>query len=160
MVLMGVNPDPEITTRQPDLMFRTKHAAVLIENKVRAPETGPNQYGDYLAVLREWADSRAFRAYLLAPSDRPVPEGWERSLTHRQLACALQPLVNDPEVSLWDRIVYAILVSDLDPDTKPDRMREIAHLVEGNHALSEVVVATKLAQLIRRPAVDPTIGGQ
>jgi len=154
------SPDLEISSRQPDFLIGSPNAAALIENKVWSPESGPDQYAHYLHVLERWAGSRAARAYLLARDEgRPKPVGWERSVSHRQLADALRPLATEPSISLWDRVVYALVVSDLDPDSKSDRAREIERLVQSDHGLSEVAVATKLSQLLRHQTIDPTNGG-
>lgn len=158
-VLSEASPDLEITNRQPDLLIRTEHAAVLIENKVWSPESGPDQYAHYLEVLTKWAGARECRAYLLAPTERNTPSGWDGSFSHRQLADALRPLVVELGISFWDRVVYGLIVSDLDPDTRPGRAREIERLVESGDSMSDVDVATKLSQLLRHPTVDPTNGG-
>lgn len=158
-VLCEASPDPDITRRKPDLMIRTPHAAVLIENKVWASESGPDQYAHYLEVLLRWGGERECRAYLLAPAVRQVPLGWAGALSHRQLADSLRPLVVEPGISFWDRVAYGLIVSDLDPDTRADRMREIEKLVEDGGRMPDHVVATKLSHLLRRPAIDPSSGG-
>ncbi|MDZ4178327.1 MAG: PD-(D/E)XK nuclease family protein [Coriobacteriia bacterium] len=158
-VLCEATPDYGITSRLPDLLIGTENAAVLIENKVWSPESGPDQYSHYLQVVTEWAGQRESRAYLLAPSTRVTPHGWDGSLTHRQLSDALRPLVAEPALSFWDRVVYGLIVSDLDPDPRPNRAREIERLVEPSTAVSDVEVATKLSQLLRRQTIDPTNGG-
>lgn len=159
VVLCEASPDLGITNRQPDLLIGTENAAVLIENKVWSPESGPDQYSHYLEVLTQWAGEREHRAYLLAPTERAIPEGWDGSLTHRQLGDALRPLVGESRISFWDRVVYGLIVSDLDPDTRPNRAREMERLVESDSSISDVEVATKLSQLLRHQAVDPTNGG-
>jgi len=153
------SPGLKITNRQPDLMIGSANAAVLIENKVGSPESDPDQYAEYLQALRQWAGPREFRAYLLAPSARKTPDGWTGSLSHRQLAHALRPLVIAQDVALWDRIIYGLIVSDLDPDSRPDRSLAIERLVSSSHPNSCVTTAMGLAQLLRHPAVDPTDGG-
>jgi len=154
------SPDLEISNRQPDFLIGSPNAAALIENKVWSPESGPGQYAHYLHLLERWAGSRPARAYLLARDEgRPKPVGWERSISHRQLADAMRPLATEPSIAFWDRVIYALVVSDLDPDSKSDRAREIERLVEGDHGLSEVAIATKLSQLLRHQTIDPTNGG-
>jgi hypothetical protein len=152
------SPDPGITSRQPDLLIRSDHAALLVENKVWSPESGPDQYAHYLEVLRQWAGGRECRACLLASIQRETPEGWDHSLSHRQLAHALRPLVIDSEIPFWDRVVYGLIVSDLDPDTGSGRVQEIERLLGRGDSLPDVEVATKLSHLLRYPAVDPTNG--
>ena len=159
VVMTETSPDPEITSRQPDLIIGSTNAVVLIENKVGSPESGPDQYSHYLDVLRRWAGSRESRAYLFAPTERSTPLGWERCVSHRELAEALRPLATDPTMSFWDRVVYALIASDLDPDLRPNRAREIERLIDGGGGLSDVAVATKLSQLLRHPSIDPTNGG-
>lgn len=151
-------PDLAITSRQPDLLIGTESAALLIENKVWSPESGPDQYSHYLDVVTQWARGRECRAYLLAPTARTTPLGWDGSFTHRQLAHAMRPLVADAEVSFWDRVVYALIVSDLDPDPNPDRVREIERLLEASGSVSDVAAATKLSHLLRHQTLDPTNG--
>ena len=158
-VLCEESPDLGITSRQPDLLIGTENAAVLIENKVWSPESGPDQYSHYLEVLERWAGERERRAYLLAPTPRATPEGWDGSLTHEQLADSLRPLVQDSRISFWDRVVYGLIVSDLDPDTRPNRMQEMERLVGPDSSASDVEVATKLSQLLRHQVIDPTNGG-
>jgi hypothetical protein len=158
-VLVETSPDLGITNRQPDLMIRSQHAAILVENKVASPESGTDQYTAYLDALRVWAGQREYRAYLLAPTERSTPPGWDGSLSHQELADALRPLTVEPTLSFWDRVVYGLIVSDLDPDTKSDRQRELERLIDNEHSLSEVAVATRLSQLLRHPTIDPTNGG-
>lgn len=157
-VLCEASPDYGITSRQPDLLIRTVNAAVLIENKVWSAESGPDQYSHYLDVVTEWAGDRESRAYLLAPNKRDTPPGWSGSLTHVQLSDALRPLAVEPCLSFWDRVVYGLIVSDLDPDPRPNRTREILRLVGPDAPASDLEVATKLSQLLRRQTIDPTIG--
>lgn len=160
VMLCETSPDLGITNRQPDLLIGTDNAAVLIENKVWSPESGPDQYSHYLEVLEQWAGVREHRAYLLAPNERATPKGWTGSLTHKQLGDALRPLVQESRISFWDRVVYGLIVSDLDPDTRPNRMREVERLVGADSSkASDLEVATKLSQLLRHQAVDPTTGG-
>ena len=159
IVRCEASPDLEITSRQPDLLIKTEHAAVLIENKVWSPESGPDQYSHYLEVLTTWAGECECRAYLLAPTVRDIPPGWAGSFSHRQLSDELRSLVVEPGISFWDRVVYGLIVSDLDPDPRSNRAREIERLVECGDSMSDVDVATKLSQLLRHPSVDPTNGG-
>lgn len=158
-VLVEASPDPLDASRQPDLLIRTANAALLLENKVLAPESGENQYADYLELLHRWAGGREHRAYLMAPSLRSTPEGWQGSLTHAQLANELLRLVTDATVSMWDRIVYAIIANDLDPQSDPDTMMRIDNLLHGEHLHSDVVVTARLAKLLGAPTIDPTNGG-
>lgn len=153
------SPDESITNRAPDLTIGSPHAVLLIENKVNAPESGFDQYAHYLQTLVAWAGEREHRAYLLAPELRDPPPGWSGSLMHAQVAEALRPLTTDPTLSFWDRVVYALVVSDLDWDRTADRARQIERLLEEGNRLSEVVVATRLSQLLRHPSIDPTNGG-
>lgn len=155
------SPDTEISSRQPDFLIGTTNAAVLVENKVWSPESGPDQYAHYLEMLRSWAKGRGARAYLLARDEsRATPPGWERSISHRELADAFRPLTVDATISFWDRVVYALILTDLDPDPIEDRLVAMEQLMGGGHGLSEVSVATKLSQLLRRPAIDPNGGKQ
>jgi len=154
------SPDLEITSRKPDLTIESPNATLLIENKVGAPESGPDQYAHYLETLRRLAGAREHRAYLLVPDERNVPPGWSGQLTHRELASALRPLTQDDALPFWDRVVYGLIVSDLDPDETLDRIQQIERLLEGGRARSDVDVATRLTQLLRRPTINPMNGGR
>ena len=159
VVITETSPDESITSRAPDLTISSPHATLLIENKVNAPQSGFDQYAHYLKTLIAWSGEREHRAYLLAPELRERPSGWSGSLTHAQVAEALRPLATDPTLSFWDRVVYALVVNDLDSDRTADRARQIERLLEEGNRLSEVAVATRLSQLLRHPTIDPTSGG-
>jgi len=154
------SPDPELSSRQPDFLIESPNAVALIENKVWSPESGPGQYSDYLELLLARAGSRPGRAYLLARDGaRPTPTGWERVISHKQLADALRPLTVDTSVSLWDRVVYGLVATDLDAESSRDDPRQIERLLDGEHQLSEVAVAARLSQLLRTPTLDLMNGG-
>lgn len=159
VVLTETSPDESITSRQPDLTVGSPNATLLIENKVNAAESGSDQYAHYLKTLTAWAGEREHRSYLLAPELREPPVGWSGSLTHAQVAEALRPLATDPALSFWDRVVYALVVNDLDSDWVADRARQIERLLEQGNGLPDAAVATRLSQLLRRPTIDPTNGG-
>lgn len=153
------SPDPELSNRQPDFLIESPNAVALIENKVLSPESGPGQYSDYLELLLARAGARPARAYLLArDGTRQKPAGWERVVSHRELAEALRPLAVNAEVPLWDRVVYGLVATDLDSEFSRDDPRQIERLLHGEHALSEVAVAARLSQLLRNPTLDITNG--
>ena len=154
------SPDSSISTRQPDFLIASPNAAVLIENKVWSAESDPDQYSHYLDLLRRWAGPREARAYLLVRDEgRAKPENWERCISHRELAQALRPLTADANLSFWDRVVYSLIVTDLHPDTNPNRHGEIQRLMDATDSLSNVGAATQLSRLLRWPTIDPTAGG-
>lgn len=158
-VRVETSPDPAITSRAPDLIIGSPSAVLLLENKVNAPQSGSDQYAHYLKTLVAWAGEREHRAYLLAATPRTTPAGWFGSLTHAELAEALRPLANDQNLSFWDRVVYALIVNDLDSDGIEDRACQMELLLEGGNGLSDATVATRLSQLLRCPPIDPANGG-
>ncbi|MFH1464773.1 MAG: hypothetical protein ABIO70_10340 [Pseudomonadota bacterium] len=123
-------PDPDLTSLEPDLMVRTRRAALLLENKVGSGESWPGQYPQYLALLRQWAGPRKHRAHLLAPEAREQAEGWSAPLTHAALAEALRPLTLDPDLPRWTRITVALVVADLANKGGGDALDIVRRLVE------------------------------
>ena len=107
-VLVEESPEEVASNREPDLMIRSPGAALLLENKVHSPESGAGQYADYVEILVEWAEGRSTQIHLLAPAVRSEPEGWNRSLSYRQLAQALAPLVKHPSLTSWERTTLAL----------------------------------------------------
>lgn len=94
--------------KEPDLIIGTPHAALLLENKLWAPESG-DQYGPYLTVFRAWAKGRRSKAVLCAPNDRSVPAGWDRCLLHQDLANLLLRIAEgEPRTPVWARISAAM----------------------------------------------------
>lgn len=107
------SPDPSRWWRQPDLVVETPRAVLLLENKVLSPESGPEQYRDYLEMVQEMAAGRAWQAVLLTRQGKTVPEGWTRVLLHAELADLLSPLGESCELSAWARILVALITTDL-----------------------------------------------
>lgn len=73
----------------PDLLVLTARCALLIENKVWSPQSGPRQYADYREALDRLvvATGRAHaRAVLAARRRRARPDGWDDVRTHGELA--------------------------------------------------------------------------
>lgn len=102
----------------PDLVVCTARTALLVENKVRAGESG-DQYAPYLLCFHELAGEREARALLCARDLRPVPPGWNSSITHSQLASIFQRLARLDSIPLWGRIAAwqcAAAFADVAPD--------------------------------------------
>jgi len=80
---------------EPDLLIRTKHSVLLLENKLRSGESG-DQFSKYLDELtNNWSGEREWKAILCAPDDRKPPKGWHKTITHSQIAGILRELSQD-----------------------------------------------------------------
>jgi hypothetical protein len=90
--------------KQPDLVVRTENAALLLENKVHAGESGEGQYARYLEILRSLADTREYRAVLCAREPREAPLGYSPSLTHANLGRIFRVLAEDTGAPFWGRV--------------------------------------------------------
>ncbi len=134
-----VSPPDGFEGRAPDLLFRSDRGALLVENKVESGWSDANQPSDYLDGLRDWAGPRSFRAVLLAPhqhihQDKWQPDGWSPPVSHQSLADALRPLIRAPDLSIWSRVVVALVVSDLrgtDPHQSIRRIRATLQRARG-----------------------------
>ena len=116
-VLAEQAPAAAMWSRQPDLMVRTRNAALLVENKVDAAESGEGQYADYLDLLNWWAEGRATRAVLLARDQREVPDGYDLMVTHAELAAVFRGLAGAADRgSRWGRTCAAIMAATLDDE--------------------------------------------
>jgi hypothetical protein len=94
--------------KEPDLIIGTPHAALMLENKLWAPESG-DQYGPYLTSFNSWAKGRTSKAVLCAPNDRTVPAGWDRCLLHLDLANLLMRIADgETRAPVWGRISAAM----------------------------------------------------
>jgi hypothetical protein len=94
--------------KEPDLIIGTHHAALMLENKLWAPESG-DQYGPYLTSFKSWAKGRASKAVLSSPNDRVVPQGWDRCLLHQDLANLLMRIAHgETRTPVWGRISAAM----------------------------------------------------
>jgi hypothetical protein len=112
----------------------TAHSVLLIENKVTAPESGPEQYAGYLAMATELAGGRPLAAVLFSRERRSTPPGWTATLLHAEVAELLEPLCRSRELSAWARILVALVVADLrhaDPGDRLVRVRELLDRAPG-----------------------------
>jgi hypothetical protein len=84
--------------REPDLLIISANAAILMENKVGAPESGDGQYRDYLDGIRALTSHRGiseWRIVLSARGERQMPADWRgesnaRVVRHVQIAEAFE----------------------------------------------------------------------
>jgi hypothetical protein len=129
-VFIECSPDPARWGREPDLVVETPNAVLLFENKVLAPESGPDQYDVYLDIVRELADGRPWRAVLLARERRDPPRGWTSAMSHAELADLLAPLRDDSSLPAWTRVFVAMVVTDLRHDDLSIRIGEIRRLLD------------------------------
>lgn len=129
-VLVESSPDPARWWRQPDLVVETPNAVLLLENKVLAPESGPEQYEDYLAMAMGMAEGRPWCAVLLARELREAPPGWTRAMRHAELADLLVPLCTAADLSAWGRVLVTLVVTDLRHDDLTARIEPIRRLLE------------------------------
>lgn len=94
--------------KEPDLIIGTPHAALMLENKLWAPESG-DQYGPYLTAFRAWAKGRRSKTVLCAPNERAVPAGWDRSILHQDLGHLLMRIADgETRAPVWGRISAAM----------------------------------------------------
>jgi len=112
-----------VSGRAPDLLLRTRRAALLLENKVNAPESGPTQYSHYLEILESWAkdgiwklENRKRKAILCARGSREVPEGWDGFLAHSELAAIFRRVAASPTASAWGRVSAIVTGVAFDAD--------------------------------------------
>lgn len=129
-VFTECSPDPVRWWREPDLVVDTPNAVLLLENKVLAPESGPDQYDAYLDILRELADERPWCAVLLARGRRDPPPRRTRTIRHAELADLLAPLCEDGSLPAWTRILMAMVVTDLRHDDLSVRLAEVRRLLD------------------------------
>ncbi len=107
---------------EPDLLTIAPSIVVLIENKVRAGESGEDQYPKYLRSLKRLAERRArpYAAFLLAPQVREPPvcgeESWSPSKTHAELAQALRNVAAAATTSHWGRVLCLLVAQELSPN--------------------------------------------
>ena len=110
---------PEIDCdKQPDLLVRTTHAAMMLENKVDSPQSG-DQYPLYFQYFQEFAGNRERKAYLCSRHhDREKPKNWDGVIWHEQMADMLFEIAKEEgsRISMWSRvgaIMCAVALADL-----------------------------------------------
>lgn len=151
------------TGRQPDLVIVSNHAALLIENKVHAPESGPAQYSDYLQeLLWTFAPGKECRAILCArdATSRELPQGYSSLLSHSGLAELFLELAGDAGSPAWGRIAAVLCARAFQPSEQPpslNRAKQLAAIESGSvSTCSELRVL--LEQLNNTPLLTPWHG--
>jgi len=131
--------------KEPDAVVLTSRSALLIENKVDAPESG-DQYAPYLRAFRVEAAERATVAILLARESRATPPGWSRTMTHQEIADLLVQTAGCEGLPFWSR-VCAQLSSSAFADETPSH--ELLHEADALLARAErgAVSATDIARM-------------
>lgn len=101
--------DGDQSGKQPDLLVKTSRAALMLENKVRAPESG-DQYGPYLKLFNRWAGTdRVKCSVLCSRSDRKCPDGWDKAILHSDLARILYDIAGaEDNKPVWGKISAVI----------------------------------------------------
>lgn len=94
--------------KMPDLLVKTAHGALLLENKHGAGETG-DQYTSYLRLFAGWARDvpEAERRAVLCfrrQRDPSVHEGWHDVVLHREIAVLFRDLASEPSATIWGKI--------------------------------------------------------
>jgi hypothetical protein len=107
----------EDTSKEPDVVIRTRRAALLLENKVYASESG-DQYGPYQRLFEKAAGDREKRLLLCSRKPRETPPGWVL-LLHAQLASILRDLAQDDSLSFWSRVNAIISATAFEDGTSP-----------------------------------------
>lgn len=107
------------SSRMPDFAIRTARTAILIENKVYAPESDENQFKEYLEILYHFAGEgcEEKRAILSARDIREVPPGWNGFISHAELAQLLLTIAQRPSIPTWSRVVATLCAVDLNDQT-------------------------------------------
>jgi hypothetical protein len=146
--------------KEPDLLARTEHGALMLENKLGAGESG-NQYGPYLSLFHRWASNvpeGERRALLCCPKPRPKPEGWSDVLLHREVASLLREIAEQPGATPWGR-VSALVVAEAFEDRRIGalmaRVRAALRETAGPRAATIREMRELLDTLGARPVVLP-----
>lgn len=112
--------------KEPDLVIWTRRAALLLENKVWAPESG-DQYGPYLASFHTLAGSRNTSAYLSAREPRDTPPDWDGFILHSELAKLLFRVgegEGESRTPVWARICAVMCAVALEDRRDAATLRE------------------------------------
>lgn len=151
----------ETNGRQPDLFVQTSHAALMLENKVNAPESG-DQYGPYLRYFNAWAGSNRKKCAVLCSRDiREIPSGWNKCILHGDLAQILYRISDNPKSSDWGRIsaIICAVTFENDPDIckKYEEAKRLLAQTEGGmfkpqtlHRMAEILPITIPPSPIRK----------
>ena len=137
------------SSKEPDLLVRSPRAALLLENKILAPESG-DQYGPYEEAFRRWAGDRECHLVLSAPTLREKHEDYQL-LLHSSIAELLSELAGNSELPLWSRITLITLIQDIEGgDTRSaiGRIRLITDTADKNNGPLGPEKAIELRNLI------------
>jgi hypothetical protein len=116
--------DGDDSGKEPDLVIWTTRAALLLENKVWAPESG-DQYGPYLASFRTLAGPRTTKAFLSARESRDTPLHWDGFLLHSDLANLLFHIgTGANESPVWARVCAVMCAVALEDRRDAETLRE------------------------------------
>jgi len=116
-------PEGARSDRMPDLLVLTPRAALLIENKLRAPETGfakgddEKQFVSYRHALSRLAERKGlseYRSFLLFPSGREFcKDGWI-NIEHAEVASLLRKVAKKPRLPAWGRVACMLAALDFE----------------------------------------------
>jgi len=129
--------DGDDSGKEPDLAVRTLNAALLVENKVWAPESG-DQYGPYLEGFRKWAQedraeavaARKTRTFLAARDRRLVPKRWDGFFAHSDLAGLLYRIgEGETGAPAWARICAVVCGISFEDRQDHAKLREARELL-------------------------------
>ncbi len=140
--------------REPDLLFRSAGAALLIENKVNAPE-GPRQFDDYAAAFALWSGGRASRKLVVMARDsRAVPAPFEFR-THGQLAGWISQEARNAALPTWTKTVLTMLGHDLSRVPSDVTMHQVEALLARSKSrplsIAEVLRLSRAVTQLRSP---------
>ncbi len=150
--------------KEPDLLVETRHAVLLLENKLGAPESG-DQYGPYMELLKRYAGpNREIRAILCASEDRSgsAGEGW-RCILHRDIAQVLDELACLKSAPMWGRISAYLCARSFYHKSDYDRVKKAQMLIRkieleckrtGQIAVQHVI---GMRQVCKESIPDPVI---
>jgi len=147
------------TGNQPDLVIVTSNTALLVENKVYSPESGPTQYKDYKdELLRTYSEQKECRAILCArDANRLLPPGYSVILSHKELAEIFVELGTDARYPIWGRIAAVLCARAFQGEpTAPSLQRARALLAIDRPSVRDSLEILGLTdQLERTPVFKP-----
>jgi hypothetical protein len=118
--------------REPDLVVRTSRAALLLENKVHAAESGPGQYSTYLEIFKAWAaGTRKTAAILCSRGSRKLPDGWTMVMMHADVSNMLYEIGRSPDdAPTWGRIAAVMCAVAFEESVHNDTVRRARALLD------------------------------
>lgn len=141
------------SNQEPDLMVRTPRAALLLENKVNAQESG-DQYAPYLEILKQWAgDNRKKRAVLCARDKRDRPNGWHKSITHVELAEILHQLASSENATIWGRISATLCALSFEQTQLESLLLQAEQVLERTTGIPTVRKIKALSDVLPLPQI-------